>query len=217
MANIVLKAKPREVIGKQVRALRRAGQVPAVIYGHNVTPLNIALDFKETTRVLQGVSSSRLITVDVDGKPHVALVRERQFHPVSGFLVHIDFQEVSMTEKLRVTVRLVFKGESAAVKDFDGIPVYNLEQLEIECLPADLPNSIEVDLSSLKVIGDSLRVRDVKLPANIEVRTSQDETVVVITPPTVEKEEVTAGAEAATVATGAEPEVIEKGKKEEEV
>lgn len=212
MSEIVLKATSREVTGKQVKALRRAGQLPAVIYGHNVTPMPISLDFKDSTRVLPTISSSQLITVSVDGKPHVALVRERQIHPITGFLVHIDFQEVSMTEMLRVTVRLMFKGDAPAVKEYDGVLVFNLEQLDIECLPADLPNAIDVDLSGLKEIGDSLRVRDLTLPSNIEVRTSLDETVVVVTAPTVEKEAVTE----AEAAAGEEPEVIEKGKKEEE-
>ena len=212
MSEIVLKATSRTVTGKQVKALRRAGQLPAVIYGHNVTPMPISLDFKETSYVLPSVSSSQLITVSVDDKPHVALVRERQVHPVTGYLVHIDFQEVSMTETLRVTVRLSFKGDAPAVKTYDGVLVFNLEDLDIECLPANLPNFIEVDLSSLKEIGDSLRVRDLVVPANIEVRTSEDETVVVVTAPTIERE----GLAEAEAAAGEEPEVIEKGKKEEE-
>lgn len=212
MSEIVLKATSRAVTGKQVKALRRAGQLPAVIYGHNVTPMPISLDFKETSYVLPSVSSSQLITVSVDDKPHVALVRERQVHPVTGYLVHIDFQEVSMTETLRVTVHLSFKGDAPAVKTYDGVLVFNLEDLDIECLPANLPSSIEVDLSSLKEIGDSLRVRDLVVPANIEVRTPEDETVVVVTAPTIERE----GLAEAEAAAGEEPEVIEKGKKEEE-
>ena len=209
MAEYVLQAKPRQVVGKQVHALRRAGQVPAVIYGRHLEPMIISLDFRESTRVLPGVSSSQLVSVNVEGKPHMTLVREKQVHPVTGALLHVDFQEVSMTEKLRVTVGIIFKGESPAVKTYNGVIVTSQEELEVECLPQDLVSHIDVDLSVLKEIGDTIHVRDIVLSSAIEVLTDLDEIVVLVTPPLAE--EVAPEVEAAV----AEPEVIERGKKEE--
>lgn len=210
MEEIVLKATVRQVIGKQVKALRRQGQLPAIIYGVDFTPLAIALDFKETSRALQGVSTSHLITVDVQGKKHMALVREKQRHPVTGFLTHVDFQRVSMTERIRLTVPVVMVGEAPAVKFENGILVANLEEIEIECLPKDLPERIELDISILAEIGDSIRVKDLPVPAAVTVLTPEDEMVVVVTSPTAEV------AEEGEAIVAAEPEVIERGKKEEE-
>ena len=210
MEKVVINAQPRDVIGKQVRALRRAGLLPAVIYGHNITPIPLSLNFHDSSMLLPKISSSQLVVVDVDGKLHTVLVRERQRHPVTGDLLHIDFQEVSLTEKLRVKVGLQFKGEAPAVKMFDGIVVTSLEVLEVECLPGDLPNHLEVDLSVLGQIGDAVYVRDILLPPKVLVLEDLDEVVVVVTAPVAEV--AVAGEEVAEF----EPEVIEKGKKEEE-
>lgn len=211
MEKVVLQANRREVVGKQVRALRRQGLLPAVIYGHHIQPINIALNAHEAKLVLPRLSSSQLVVVDVDGERHNALVREKQRHPVTDALIHVDFQAVSMTEKLRVTVSIEFVGEAPAVKNYNGIVVPSKEELEVECLPDDLPNRIEVDLSELAEIGDALHVRDIPLPPRVEVLEDPDEVVVVITPPLSEAE-----LEAVEAVAGAEPEVIEKGKKEEE-
>ena len=101
MEEVVLEAKRREVIGKQVKALRREGLLPAIIYGRHIEPIPVSLDAHSATRALHGVSSSQFVVVSVDGKPHTVLVRERQRHPVSEDLLHVDFLEVSMPEKLR--------------------------------------------------------------------------------------------------------------------
>jgi large subunit ribosomal protein L25 len=149
--------------------------------------------------------------VDVNGKKHTTLVRERQRNPVTGALLHVDFQAVSLTEKLRVNVGLQFTGEAPAVKNYDGIVTTALEELEVESLPGDLPNHLEVDLSSLEQIGDAIYVRDVPLPPKVQVLNDLDEMVVLITAPTIAVE-----APEEVEAAAPEPEVIEKGKKEEE-
>jgi len=216
MEEVVVKAKRREVVGKQVKALRRQGWLPAIIYGYGIDPLPISLDFREANRVLPGVSSSRLIVVDVDGKKHTSLVRERQRHPVTGDMIHLDFQEVSMTEKLRTMVSLELIGEAPAIENFGGILVSGQEHIEIECLPGDLPNLIEVDISGLQEIGDSLYVRDLVIPKDVEVLTDRDELVVVITAPAAEPEEEEEEEEEIEGYGVEEPEVIEHGKREEE-
>jgi large subunit ribosomal protein L25 len=211
MEKVVLKAQPRQVIGKQVRALRREGLLPAIVYGTHIEPIAISLIFHDTSMILPKVSSSQLVVVDVEGKTYTTLVRERQRHPVTGNLLHVDFQAVSLTEKLRVNVSLQFKGESPAVKIYDGILSTSLEQLEVECLPGDLVNHLEIDLSTLEHIGDAIYVRDIPLPPRVQVLNELDEIVVVITAPTLEAEAAAEGE-----GGGFEPEVIEKGKKEEE-
>jgi large subunit ribosomal protein L25 len=215
MEEVLLKATRREVVGKQVKALRRQGWLPAIIYGSGIEPLPISLNYLEANRILPGVSSSRLIVVDVDGEKHTSLVRERQRHPVTGEMIHLDFQEVSMTEKLRTMVSLELIGEAPAIDSYGGVLVPGQERIEIECLPGDLPNLIEVDISGLQEIGDALYVRDLVIPKNVEVLTDKDELVIVITAPEAEpieeeeeEEEEIYGAE--------EPEVIERGRREEE-
>jgi large subunit ribosomal protein L25 len=210
MEEIVLKAERRTVIGKQVKALRRAGKLPAVIYGHHIAPVAISLDARDTGRTLAGVSGSHLITIDLEGERLTTLVRDKQRNPIRGHLTHIDFLAVSMTEKLRTSVAIELHGEAPAVKELDGVLVKGLEEVEVECLPADLPESIVVDISSLKAIGDAIYVRDLVLPAAVEVLEDADEMIVLVTAQAAEEvEEVAAAA--------AEPEVIEKGKKEEEI
>jgi large subunit ribosomal protein L25 len=183
-----------------------------VIYGSQITPVAISLNYHDASLKLAKISSSQLVDVDVDGASHTVLVRERQRHPVTGNLLHVDFQAVSLTEKLRTNVRMHFFGEAPAVKTYNGILVTSLEELEVECLPGDLPEHLEVDLSSLEQIGDAIYVRDVLLPPKVEVLEELDEIIVVITAPAVEEEEEEEEVEVAE----AEPEVIEKGKKEEE-
>ena len=204
----VLQAKQRNVIGKQVKALRRQGGVPAVLYGRSITPIAVTLDAREANRIIPGVTSSQLLVIDVEGERHTALVREKQFNPILGVLLHIDFNVVSMTDKLRAFVRIHLEGESPAVKDYNGILVHALEEMEVICLPKYLPERIMVDVSNLKQIGDAIHVRDIPLVEEIEVLTDLDEVVAVVTPPAAEEEVVGAAP--------VEPEVIEKGKKEEE-
>jgi len=212
MEKVVLQANRRQIIGKQVKQLRRQGRLPAVLYGRNIEPISVTLDFREANRILPRITSSHLITVEVDGDQHNALVREKQFHPVLGKLIHVDFLVVSLTEKLRAAVTLQLEGESPAVRDLNGVLVSGLEEIEVECLPQDLPERIMVDVSSLAEFGAAIHVRDIKLSENIRVLTDLDEMVAVITTP--EAEEVV---EVEEVAAVVEPEVIEKGKKEEEI
>lgn len=209
MEEIVLKALPREIIGKQVKALRREGRLPGVIYGRGLEPILITLDMREAGRVLPTITSSQLLVVDVNGKPHTTLVREKQRMPTTGSLLHVDFQEVSLTEKLRAKVMIELVGESPAVKLYNGILVAGLEQLEVEALPRDLPERITVDVATLGEIGQSVHVRDIVLSNKVSILDNEDEIIVVVTAPAVEVEEAAEG--------GAfEPEVIERGKKEED-
>ena len=218
MEKVVIKATKRDVVGKQVNALRRAGQLPAVIYGRHNEPVNISLDAHGASLALAKVTSSSLVTLDVDGTEYPVLVREKQRDYIKNRLLHVDFLAVSLTEKLRTTVSLHFVGMSLAVKDYGAVFVHNLEQFHVECLPTDLPERIDVDISPLARIGDGIRVRDVVVPDNIRVLENPDTMVAVAYAPKVEEEAVVAGAEGAVVApTSTEPELaVERGKKEDD-
>jgi large subunit ribosomal protein L25 len=210
MEEVVLLAKSRTVTGKQVKALRTAGRLPGVIYGRGIEPVVISLDLRDALKILPTVSTSQLIVVDVDGVRHTTLVREKQREPIGGSLLHIDFMEVSLTEKLRAFVGIHFDGESPAVKNYDGIVVIGTEEIEVEALPGDLPERVTVDLARLTEIGDAIYVRDLDVPASVKVLTDSDEVVVNITAQAYEAEP------AAEEGAEPEPEVIERGKKEDE-
>ncbi len=211
MERVVLKATRRNVTGKQVKALRRQGRLPGVLYGHGFEPIAISLDQHESSLVLPGLSSSAIVTVDLDGEQHAALVRERQKDYIRNAFIHVDFQVVSLTEKLRTMVHVEVHGNSPAVKDFNAVLVTSLSQVEVEALPQDLPERFVVDVAKLAQIGDALHVRDLDVPSGVTVLTDPSEIIVVATGAAPEEAE-----EAEAAAELAEPEVIERGKKEEE-
>ncbi len=217
MDKVVLKAEKRDVIGKQVKAMRRAGKLPAVLYGRRTEPINVSLDAHTASLVLGRLTSSSLVTIDLDGTEYPALVREKQRDYIKNRLLHVDFLAVSLNESIRATVSLNFVGASAAVKDFNAVLVQNLESLEVECLPTDLPERVDVDITPLARPGDGIRVRDVKISDKVHILNDPDTMVAVATFAKVE-EEVAAvpGAEGVTPVEG-EPELaVERGKKEEE-
>ena len=217
MEKVVLQASKRDVIGKQVKALRREGKLPAVIYGRHTEPININLDAHSASLALGKLTSSSLVTINVDGTEYPALVREKQRDYIKNRLLHVDFLAVSLTEKIRTSVSIYFVGVSAAVKDYNAVLVHNLEQLEVECIPTDLPERIELDISVLARPGDGIRVREVKVGDNVRILNDPDTMVAVATFAKVEEEGAAVpGAEGVTPTAG-EPELsVERGKKEDE-
>ncbi len=212
MQKVLLHAKRRTVIGKQVGALRRQGLLPGVLYGHHISPTPVTMDLREATKVLSGLTGSSLVTIEMDGTENTALVREKQRDYIKGTLRHVDFQVVSLTEKIRAHVSVELTGSSPAVKDYNGVVVTGMDELEVESLPQDLPERFVVDISRLLKIGDGIYVRDLPTNPNYTILDGGDEMLALVTYPA--GEEV---AETAAAAAGVEePEVIEKGKKEEE-
>ena len=216
MEKVILKASKRDVTGKQVKALRREGKLPAVIYGRHLEPISIIMEAHTASMALSKLTSSSLVTIDVDGAEYPALVRERQRDYIKGTLTHIDFLAVDMNEKIRTSVGLAFVGVSGAVKDYNGILVHNLERLEVECFPGDLPERINVDIAMLKQIGDLIRVRDVVVSDKIRILGDPEETIAVVT--IIKEETAAVAAEGAAVAAeAASPELsVERGKKADE-
>ncbi|PKN94946.1 MAG: 50S ribosomal protein L25 [Chloroflexi bacterium HGW-Chloroflexi-6] len=210
MEKVVLKATKRVVIGKQVSALRRQGVLPGVIYGYKVESTAIQMDAHEANLVIPKLTSSSVVTIDLGGKKIPALVRERQKNYIKGHLTHVDFQAISMTEKIRTLVSIHLFGVAPAVKEHSAVIVSNITALEVEALPHDLPERIELDISTLLEIGNAIHVRDIELPKEVEVLTDLDEVVVVAAGTAAGESE--ADGEAAE----AEPELVEKKKKEDE-
>jgi large subunit ribosomal protein L25 len=216
MEEILLDAESRNVIGKQVKALRRQGKLPGILYGRSIQPTPIMMDLRDATRTLMRLAPSALVTVVLAGEKHLALVREKQRDFIRGTLKHVDFQTVSMKEKLRVNVIIDLVGLAPAVKDFNGVLVEGLTEVEVECFPQDLPSKISVDISGLKKIGDSLTVRDLIMPPNVASLDNPDEMIVIVTAQAAEEVVEVAPVAAVEAVEEGEPEVIEKGKKEEE-
>jgi large subunit ribosomal protein L25 len=212
MEETIFKAQRRQVLGKQVRALRRQGLLPAVLYGNVEQPVPISLDLHSASKILPRITSTHLVTVDLEGEKLTGLVREKQRDPVTSVLLHVDFEIVSMTEKLRAAVPIVLEGEAPAIRTYQGIITPGTDRVEVECLPGDLPERIVVDLSVLEEIGDIVRVSDLKFADAVQVWTPLDEMVVMVTAPAGETaEEAAEAAEAAAE----KPEVMDHGKKDE--
>ncbi len=208
---IVLSAKPRAIIGKQVRALRREGWIPLSVYGAHVSASNMQAAERELRAVLNKAGYNRLIRLETgDGEPHVVITREIQREPISGKIWHVDFMEISLTEKMDVDIPVVFHGTSPIVKSGNGLLIHGLEQVAIRVLPTDLIPHIEVDISNLLNINDSIHVSDLKLGDTIEILTSPEEMLAKIV--AVKEEVISTEAPVAV----AEVEVVGKGKKEEE-
>jgi large subunit ribosomal protein L25 len=214
MDAVELKAESREVNGRHVKELRRQGLVPAVIYGRGVETEQVQIEAKALQRVLSIAGTHQLIALQVgDERPRMTLAREIQRDPVKRHYLHVDFYAVRMDEKVKAQIPIVFKGVSPAVAEQDGVLTHGLDELEIECLPSDLINAIEVDISSLAALNDSIAVSDLQLPSTITVLSDPDSMVVRIEAPRTaealeELAEVPAGA--------AEPEVLTAAKREAE-
>jgi large subunit ribosomal protein L25 len=212
MEEIVLTAQPRKVVGKQVGALRRTGNIPAVLYGkHLANPVNLQVEAPVLQMVIAKAGRNRLIRLTVEGgEPRLVLTRDVQRNTLSGRIVHVDFQDVPMNEKLATHVPLVLVGTSPAVTRGEGLLIHGISSVEIRVLPADLIPQIEVDVTKLESLNQSLFVKDIQVGEKIEILTNSEQMIAKIVP--VKEEVIT---EAAPVAA-AEVEVIKKGKEEEE-
>ena len=207
MERVVLKAERRGITGKQVKALRREGKLPAVIYGRRFEPIAILLDAHSAGLSLAKLTSSSLVNIELDGTEYPTLVREKQRDYIKGRITHVDFLAVSLTEKIRASVSIVLAGTAPAVKDLNAVLVHGLESLEVECLPTDLPERIVVDVLSLAQIGSGIFVRDIEVPENVRVLDDEDVMVVVATMPKQEAVEEAPVAEVPVAEELVEPEL----------
>jgi large subunit ribosomal protein L25 len=214
MAIVILKSERREGVGKGVaRRLRGAGRVPAVYYGRGEQPIPISVQERELEGILHAAAGSNVIVdLHVQGdaaSDRKAILREIQRHPVRGSILHVDLQHISLTEKITVEVEVMLVGTPVGVKDGGGILEHLLREVELECLPTDIPSHVTVDVTQLN-IGDSVNVSDIRVE-NAEVLTEADRTVATVVPPTVLEEPKPAEEGAAA----AEPELVSKDKDSE--
>jgi large subunit ribosomal protein L25 len=198
---IELKVEKREVQGKKVRFLRNKGVVPVHLFGHNVDSVSLQGDAALLHKVISHAGKTRLIELKVgkSQKSHNVMVREVQKDPIKGSLLHVDFYEVNMTEKIRVEVPIVLIGESPALKARENMLNQNLSSLSIECLPDKMPDRVQVDISALKVVDSAIHVKDIVLP-DVMIMNEPDLVIakVSIRPiEVVEEVKVATGAEAA--------------------
>lgn len=209
MANATLSANSRAETGKgAARKIRQAGNIPAVIYGHNREPQSLVLNSRETEKLVKSISTkSTVIELSIDGKTARTLIREVQRHPFKRTILHIDFQELVAGETVTVKCPIVYVGTPEGVRLEGGILDQIMHELTIQVDPGNIPNHIDVDVSGVK-LGKSLHVSDLTLPAGIKVMDDAGSTVCVVAPPKVQAETPADGA--------AEPEVIRKAKADDE-
>ena len=216
MAEVVVTARRRAESGKNVnRRLRVAGQIPGVLYGAQKESVPVSVSPKEIGAILRSATGENtLFDLDLDGSRRKVLIKEFQLEPIQGHLLHADFYEVALDKALQVSVHVELQGVPVGVKVQGGVLDFITRELEIECLPTDIPEKIEVDVTGLE-LGKHLRVSDLTLPEKLTVLTEPDVVIAHVVVPRAEEAPVVAAEAAAAPEAGAEPEVIKKGKAEE--
>jgi large subunit ribosomal protein L25 len=193
LEQIDLKAQIRKTTGKgPARTLRREGRIPAVLYGPKTDSMMLSIDFKEFEQIVKKVNvGSVLLKLQIQNGETLtrpAMIKELQTNPVTGAFVHVDFYEIDMLSKINVNVPVVTRGKSAGVEEGGLLQIVRRE-IELFCLPTAIPESIEVDISDL-TIGDSIHIREIALPAEVELPEDIDFTVVTVLAPKIEEEVV---------------------------
>ena len=213
---IKLAAQARPQVGRSaVKKIKQQGFVPAVVYGGKQQPQHIQISAREIADVLSHATGEHLV-VDLsigegaDAASQLAIIQEVQHHPVRRNVLHVDFHAVSADEKIHAEVPIETLGEAIGVKSYGGILEVPLHSLEVEALPRELPELIQIDVSHLN-LNEAIHIRDVKLPAGVTARGDQDLTVVRVAPPTVQDVETPA----AGATTAAQPEVLKEKKSDE--
>jgi len=192
MEDLTLPAINRSILGKKTRFLRRQGITPTHLFGHNLSSLALQCDTAKLQRIIAQAGMTRLISLGIEGdkQPKTVFIREIQRDALTDQLLHVDFYQVRKTEKIKVDVPIVLVGEAPAMKEKGRNLMHGVTSLSIECLPDKLPPQIEVDLSHLEEVGQTIYVRDIALSPDITVMTDPDQLVVKVSEVRVEVEEV---------------------------
>ena len=210
---IELNAQKREVIGSGLNNLRKSGYMPAVLYGKGQESIPLQIPVKDFKKAFELAGESTLIFINVDGQSYPTIIHDVAKDAISESILHADFYKVRLDEKIKAKVTVVFQGESPAVKDLGGIFVRNINELEIEAFPQDLPHEITIDISLLKSMGDQILVKDLKLSDKLVVIAEDGEIIATVQEPMSEAE-LEKALEAPTT-TIEDVEVIKKEKEEE--
>lgn len=211
---IEIQVQPREIVGRASRSLRAKGILPGVLYGNDFKARNIQVPLKAFQKVYTEAGESTLVYLNLDGESYPAIIHDVAVDAVRDSLIHVDFYKVRLDEKIHAKIPVEFVGESPAVKDFGGILVKNINEIEVEGFPQDLPHDFTLDLSVLKNIKDQLTVADLKVPAGIELKAKPEEIIILVQEP-ISEEQLKAELEATAPSTE-DVEVIKKEAKEAE-
>ncbi len=208
---LTIEAKKREKeIGRRVQKLRKQGFVPGIVYGHKIKSLPIYITSRQAEDIVSRAGESTIINLAIEGdKQRKVLIHQVARHPLTGNIEHIDFYQIREGEKITAEVEVELKGIAPAVKERGGILLTNLDHLEVEALPADLPPKIVVDISALSQIDDEIKVEDLRLSSKVKVLNNPEEIVVKVVAP--RKEEAPEEEEAETSEEGAEATKEEEG------
>lgn len=209
---IELEAQKREILGSAVSKLRKEGLIPAILYGKNQEAIPLQIVEKDFHKVLKAAGESSLVYLNVDGKSYPTIIHDVSLDAVKDTVLHADFYKVRLDEKIKAMVPVVFEGESAAVRDLGGIFVRNVNELEVEAFPQDLPHEIKVDISPLNNFGEQILVKDINLGTAVKLIADENEIVGTVQEPISEEE---LKKELEEITTVEEIEEIGKEKKEE--
>jgi len=186
----VLKAKTRDLLGKQVKTLRQSGNIPAVLYGKGLESKHLVVDEIEFSKLYSTVGSSTLIDLDLEGEKVKSIVKTVSIHPITQKVEHIEFYQIDMKSEITASIPIVLSGESSAVKNNLGLLFTPTEEIEVRCLPSKLPKEIVVPIDKLDNVGDSVLVKDIVLPEGVEIDSGFDvnQAVAVIEEPQMAEE-----------------------------
>ena len=212
MESTLLKAETRVVIGKGLNRLRRDGLLPGVLYGSNMDPVALQLPAHEAGQLLTRLQGTVLIDLEVNGQTHTTIVRELQRDVLRGDPVHVDFMAVDMEQVLNIRVPISLVGESPAVATGEYAVMTSLYELEVECLPKDIINIVEVSVEGLTDLGDTILVSDVVVPEGINILTDLEEAVARVAYAGIVEVEEEEEEEEGLELDAEDVEVIEKGK-----
>lgn len=208
--DLKLKAEQRKVLGRKVKNLRKQGVIPAHVFGHNIKTLHIQIDEKEFEKIAKVAGETSVVDLTVNSKTHPVLIRGVQVHPLTNKPLHIDFYQVSLKEKVKVAVPVEIAGVVPAVEKKVGVLLTPLTEIEIEALPQNLPEKIEVDVSKLENVGDAIKVSDLKIDREkVEVLTDPELIVANIGELVTKEAEEVLAAEAAEREAAAAAEAVE--------
>ena len=194
---IELAAEIRTIMGGKVAALRKTGFIPAVLYGKGQEPISLQVPHKDFNKTFQVAGESTLVYVNVAGQSYPTIIHDIARDPQSDDVIHADFYKVNLSEKIKTKVPVVFVGESPAVKDLGGIFIRNINELEVEALPQNLPHEISIDITKLENFGDQIQVKDINLGKEVEILGNAEDIIATIQEP-ISEEELQASLETTT-------------------
>ncbi|EKE19650.1 MAG: hypothetical protein ACD_8C00125G0005 [uncultured bacterium] len=184
---ISLKATIRTEIGKKADKLRKQDMIPAVMYGNKIAAQNLAVNYIDFKRVYDKAGESALVEIELEGKKHNVLIHDTQLAPMSGKITHIDFFQVNMKEEVETEIPLEFVGEAPAVKALGGVLIKNMDEISVKCLPSDLPEKYEIDISSLATFDDVISVKDLKISDKVEILLDGETVIALVSAPRSEE------------------------------